>query len=103
MTRGRHDNVAHLVAESPDQARAIWEQALSRDRADLGVAHARLQAIDAIDRYGPTGPATLRSQAAARRRGQQPRRAEQQRKFERWRTESVEPARPNRTGTGIGF
>ena len=103
VTRGRHDNVAHLVAESTEQARAIWEQALGRDRADLGVAHARLQAIDAIDRYGPDGPATLRRQAAARQRARQERRAEQQREFERWQTEPIEPARSNRTGPGIGF
>ena len=64
MTRGRHDNVAHLVADDPEQARAIWEQALGRDRADLGVAHARLQAIDDIDRYGPNGPAKVRTHAA---------------------------------------
>ncbi len=56
MTRGRHDNTAHLVAETPAQARTMWEGACSRERADLGVAHARLQAIDDIDRYGPIGP-----------------------------------------------
>jgi hypothetical protein len=103
MTRGRHDNVAHLIAENPAQARTLWEHALGRDRADLGVAHARLQAIDAIDRYGPDGPATLRRQAAARQHAQQQRRAEQQRDFERRRTEPGEPARPNRTGPGIGL
>ena len=53
MTRGRHDNVAHLVAETPEHAQAIWDAAFSRDRADLGVAHARLQAIDDIDRLRP--------------------------------------------------
>lgn len=103
MTRGRHDNVAHIVAASPEQARAIWEQTLGRDRADLGVAHARLQAIDAIDRYGPDGPATLCRQAAAGQRAREERRAEQQRQFERRRTEPVEPVRPNRTGPGIGL
>lgn len=56
MTRGRHDNTAHLVAETPAQARTMWEGACSRERADLGVAHARLQAVDDIDRYGPIGP-----------------------------------------------
>ncbi len=28
MTRGRHHNIAHLVAETPEQARTIWEQAV---------------------------------------------------------------------------
>jgi Spy/CpxP family protein refolding chaperone len=104
MTRGRHDNLAHLVAETPEQARAIWEQAFGRDRADLGVAHARLQALDDIDRYGPVGPAKVRADAAARQRAaQERRRGENRREFERWRTETPEPSRPSRTGPGIGF
>ena len=53
MTRGRQTNVAHLVAENVDEARKQWIEVFSRDRADLGPAHARRQAIDAIDRYGP--------------------------------------------------
>ncbi|CAN5446003.1 hypothetical protein BH10ACT10_BH10ACT10_02250 [soil metagenome] len=53
MTRGRHSNVAHLVAESMEDARKQWTAVFSRDRADLGPAHARRQAIDTIDRYGP--------------------------------------------------
>jgi exodeoxyribonuclease V alpha subunit len=53
MTRGRQTNVAHLVAESVEVARKQWIDAFSRDRSDLGPAHARGQAIDAIDRYAP--------------------------------------------------
>ncbi|WP_448071305.1 hypothetical protein [Georgenia yuyongxinii] len=53
MTRGRQTNVAHLVAENVDDARTQWIEIFSRDRADLGPAHARRQARDAIDRYGP--------------------------------------------------
>ncbi|MGN6250855.1 MAG: MobF family relaxase [Marmoricola sp.] len=53
MTRGRENNTAHLVAESVDDARRQWVEAFGRDRADLGPTHARRQAIDAIDRYGP--------------------------------------------------
>ncbi len=56
MTRGRDSNTAHLVAESVEDARQQWIDAFSRDRADLGPAHARRQAIDAIDRYGPNSP-----------------------------------------------
>ncbi len=55
MTRGRHANTAHLVAESLEDAMRQWIDVFSRDRADLGPAHARRQAIDAIDRYGPDG------------------------------------------------
>lgn len=57
MTRGRDSNTAHLVAKSVDHARQQWIAAFSRDRADLGPAHARRQAIEAIDRYGPAARA----------------------------------------------
>ena len=53
MTRGREHNTAHLVAESVEDARKQWMAVFGRDRADLGPAHARRQAIDAIDAYGP--------------------------------------------------
>ena len=53
MTRGRESNTAHLVAESVEDARQQWIDTFSRDRADLGPARARRQAIEAIDRYGP--------------------------------------------------
>ena len=53
MTRGRHGNVAPLVAETLEDARKQWIAVFSRDRADLGPAHARRQAVDSIDRYGP--------------------------------------------------
>ena len=62
MTRGRYSNTAHLVADSIADARQQWVDAFSRDRADLGPAHARRQAIEVIDRYGP----------AARRRSTPP-------------------------------
>lgn len=53
MTRGRHRNTAHLVADSTDAARAQWIDTFTRGRADLGPAHARQAALDAIDQYGP--------------------------------------------------
>jgi hypothetical protein len=62
MTRGRNSNIAHLVAESLDDARQQWRDVFSRDRADLGPGHARQLAIDAMDRYGAAGvrpPASL--------------------------------------------
>ena len=52
MTRGRDHNTAHLLAETLDEARAQWIEVFSRDRADLGPAHARRHAIDAIEVYG---------------------------------------------------
>jgi exodeoxyribonuclease V alpha subunit len=53
LTRGRESNLAHLVAENLEEARTQWIEVFSRDRADLGPAHARRRAVDAIDRYGP--------------------------------------------------
>ena len=59
MTRGRHTNTAHLVAETLDDARAQWIDAFSRDRADLGPTHAAQTAAEDIDRYGPQPPPRL--------------------------------------------
>ena len=56
MTRGRHHNIAHLVAEDADDARAQWEQVFARDRADLGPAAAAQQAVEDIERYGTQPP-----------------------------------------------
>lgn len=66
MTRGRHSNTAHLVAETLEDARKQWVDAFSRDRADLGPDHARRLAVDAIDRYGAASvaPPTPRLPAA---------------------------------------
>ncbi|WP_242498311.1 MobF family relaxase [Nocardioides glacieisoli] len=56
MTRGRERNVAHLVAETTDDARRQWAEVFGRDRADLGPTHAARRAAEDIDRYGPTAP-----------------------------------------------
>ena len=52
MTRGRNGNTAHLVADTVEDARRQWVDMFGRDRADLGPAHAKRQAIEAVDRYG---------------------------------------------------
>lgn len=56
MTRGRERNVAHLVAETTDDARRQWVDVFGRDRADLGPTHAARRAAEDIDRYGPAAP-----------------------------------------------
>ncbi|RHW23973.1 TrwC relaxase [Nocardioides immobilis] len=56
MTRGRHNNIAHLVAENETDARRQWEQAFARDRADLGPTVAAAQAAEDIERYGTQQP-----------------------------------------------
>ncbi|MAS56148.1 MAG: AAA family ATPase [Pimelobacter sp.] len=56
MTRGRHRNVAHLVADSVEDARQQWIEVFSRDRADLGPGHAATRVDEDIDRYGTRLP-----------------------------------------------
>jgi hypothetical protein len=63
MTRGRERNVAHLVAESVEDARKQWCDVFARDRADLGPAHARKAAAEAMERYGPMKPRYVRPSA----------------------------------------
>ena len=60
MTRGRERNVAHLVANSVDDARRQWIDVFGRDRADLGPAHAAVRAAEDIERYGPKAPVRRR-------------------------------------------
>jgi conjugative relaxase-like TrwC/TraI family protein len=63
LTRARHANTAHLVADTLEDARRQWTETFGRDRADLGPAHARTRAIDDLDRYGPAArPRTPRGQ-----------------------------------------
>ncbi|HET7406403.1 MAG TPA: hypothetical protein VFJ21_04600 [Mycobacteriales bacterium] len=68
MTRGRTRNVAHLVAGSVEDARKLWCDVFGRDRADLGPAHAREAAAEAIERYGPMKPRYSRRSVPAPRR-----------------------------------
>ena len=56
MTRGRTDNVAHLVAQDLDDARQLWVETFGRDRADLGPAHAAQRAAEDLERYAPHRP-----------------------------------------------
>jgi exodeoxyribonuclease V alpha subunit len=65
MTRGRHNNVAHLVADSVDDARRQWVVVFGRDRADLGPGHAATRVDEDIDRYGTKAPTSAVLQAAA--------------------------------------
>lgn len=51
MTRGRHSNVSHLIADSPEQARQQWIEVFGRDQADLGPAHAAKQAAAEAAKY----------------------------------------------------
>ena len=56
--------------ETVDQARAQWLDVFSRDRADLGPAHAAQIAAKDIERYGPRAqPRAAELPARTHRRG----------------------------------
>lgn len=63
MTRGRNQNTAHLVAASVEAARKQWCEVFGRDRADLGPAHAREAAAEAMERSGLIKPRSSRRSA----------------------------------------
>lgn len=65
MTRGHHRTTVHLVASTLDEARKQWIDTFTRDRADLGPAHAADRAAEEIDRYGPQLATAALMQAAA--------------------------------------
>lgn len=50
MTRGRVDNVIHLVADDVEDARRQWDDVFGRDRADLGPTVAAARAGEELDR-----------------------------------------------------
>jgi len=56
MTRGRHQNVLHIVASSEDEAREQFVTALDRDRADRGLDAAIGQARAAVAGLVEDGP-----------------------------------------------
>jgi hypothetical protein len=56
LTRGRHANTTHLIADTADDARDQWAAVFARDRADLGPAHAREQASREAGRYAAPRP-----------------------------------------------
>ncbi|MGH8892610.1 MAG: MobF family relaxase [Actinomycetes bacterium] len=87
MTRGRRANTAHLVAEDVDDARRQWIDTFSRDRADLGPAHAADHAAEEASKY------------ATPRQGDPP--AHERRPRPRQPTPQMSP--PRDRGPGIGF
>lgn len=81
MTRGRHSNTVHIVADNPEQARDQWIEAAGRNRADLGLEHARHTATNEARNYRQTPPESAApSQAPS--------------------TETVTPQAPQRPATG---
>jgi hypothetical protein len=56
LTRGRVCNTAHLVADTPEDAREQWVAVFARDRADLGPTHAARLAAAEAERYARLRP-----------------------------------------------
>jgi hypothetical protein len=56
MTRGREANTAHLIAADLADAREQWIAVFTRDRADLGPAHAGQLAAAEVARYAAPRP-----------------------------------------------
>lgn len=56
MTRGREHNRLHVVAENLADARAQFVEAMERDPADRGLAHATAQAAEAVRGIVKNGP-----------------------------------------------
>lgn len=92
MTRGRHRNVTHLVADSVADARRQWIEVFSRDRADLGPGHAATRVDEDIERYGAQAPSRSASLQAAALAGER-----------RRRPEEPHPTGSRPVGPGIGF
>ncbi len=65
MTRGRHQNVTHIVADDVNDARRQWDDAFSRDRADLGPTVAAARAGEDVDCYGSQTPVRRLDQVLA--------------------------------------
>lgn len=59
MTRGREQNLLHVVAEKQEQAREQFVAARERDRADRGLTDATERAADAVRGLVEDGPVRL--------------------------------------------
>lgn len=59
MTRGREQNLLHVVAESQGQAREQFVAAMERDRADRGLTDAAERAAEAVRGLVDEGPVRL--------------------------------------------
>src|SRR5690606_19928174 len=59
MTRGREQNLLHVVAENQDDARAQFVEATARDRADRGFTDAIERAAEAVRGLVDEGPVRL--------------------------------------------
>lgn len=66
MTRGRNQNVLHVVADNLDDAREQFVDALARDRADRGLQAATVDAQEAVAGLAADGPVKMVNDERAR-------------------------------------
>lgn len=59
MTRGKDENALHIIADSTEEARALFIEAMERDRADRGLADATERAAEAVRGLVEDGPVKL--------------------------------------------
>ena len=59
MTRGTDENVLHVIAENPAEARQQFIDAVKRDRADRGLTDAAQQAAEAVRGLVDDGPVQI--------------------------------------------
>ncbi|WP_449282953.1 MobF family relaxase [Leucobacter sp.] len=59
MTRGKGENSLHIIADSTEDARALFIEAIERDRADRGLADATERAAEAVRGLVNDGPVKL--------------------------------------------
>ncbi|NLU79467.1 hypothetical protein HCA58_13960 [Micromonospora sp. HNM0581] len=59
MTRGTDENVLHVIAENPAEARQQFIDAVKRDRADRGLTDATQQAAEAVRGLVDDGPVQI--------------------------------------------
>jgi hypothetical protein len=85
MTRGRAQNLLHVVAENMDDARQQFIAAMGRDRADLGLEAATRQAAQDVTGLVADGPAAIVEAEKARLAGLI---AQAEANAERWRQAS---------------
>lgn len=66
MTRGKNENALHIIADSTEEARALFVEAMERDRADRGLADATERAAEAVRGLVNDGPVKLVNTRVAR-------------------------------------
>lgn len=66
MTRGKDENALHIIADSTEEAQALFIEAIERDRADRGFTDATERAAEAVRGLVDDGPVKLVNTRVAR-------------------------------------